>query len=442
MADFGVTPDGFVLKPVDVILSESFDRARSVFPDVDLTSTSPLRKILETTAAEDGELWKRLEDLYFGNFIVTATGDTLDLLGADVGLARRSLASKGTVQFELSDEVPGRQYVLPEGTILVAALPPVNGVVPPPQTFGTTAPVVLSHDSKRATVSVVAFEPGPAGDVASNLINAIDSTYRSIFLADFGNAKVTVTNQAATAGGTGFESDTSYRNRLIGLARNLWTVEAVSQAALAVPGVVDVLLSDPLGGVDVSQSIFDLFNFNQRAFSSERRVGEPYFFTVVVAHEFRAPWRTVGPVPGIFERVTTAVDAVRPIGIHANVVEANHIEVGVRATVVMAAGTDGTALLSSVRQRLSGDIAALRLGGDVLHSQVVRAFVEQPGVLDVQGLHLRRSPALFGRITFGDVPFQSVVVEAAVGENLVMGPTELAILAASGNALDVTLVTR
>ena len=37
MADFGVTPDGFVLKPVDVILSESVERARSVFPDVDLT---------------------------------------------------------------------------------------------------------------------------------------------------------------------------------------------------------------------------------------------------------------------------------------------------------------------------------------------------------------------------------------------------------------------
>src|SRR5262249_4219879 len=163
-------------------------------------------------------------------------------------LARRSLASTGTVQFELSDEVAGRQYVLPEGTILVATLPPVAGVVPPAQTFGTTATVILSHESKRATVGVVAFEPGPAGDVAKNLINAIDFTYRSIFLADFGTAKVTVTNPAPTTGGTGRESDPGYRNRLIGLARNLWTVEAVTQAALAVPGAVDVLLSDPLGG--------------------------------------------------------------------------------------------------------------------------------------------------------------------------------------------------
>jgi hypothetical protein len=443
MADFGVTPDGFVLKPVDVILSEAFDRARSAFPDVDLTSTSPLRKILETTAAEDGELWKRLEDLYYGNFVVTAVGDALDLLGADVGLTRRRLASTGAVQFKVTNAAPGQQYVLAEGAILVAIIPADStGAVPPPQLFTTIAPVTLSRDATTATVGVIAFEPGPAGDVAANLISQIDPTYQSIFLGDLGTASISVSNPAPTTGGAGFESDSDYRNRLIGLARNLWTVDSVTQAALAVPGVVDVVLSDPLGGVDVSQSIFDLFNFNQRAFTSERRVGEPYFFSVVVAHEFRAPWRTVGPVPGVFERVTAAVDAVRPIGIHANIVEANHIEVRVRATVVMAAGTDGTALITSVRKRLSGDIAALRLGGDVLHSQVVRAFVEQSGVLDVQGLHLRRSPAKFGRITFGDVPFESVVVEAAVGENLIMGPTELAVLAASGDALDVTLVTR
>lgn len=244
------------------------------------------------------------------------------------------------------------------------------------------------------------------------------------------------------SGGTGTEGDDGYRGRLLGLARNLWTVESVAQAALAVTGVVDIALSDPLGGVDVSQSYFDLFNFDQRAFSSERRAGEPYFFSVVVAHEFRAPWHTTGPVPGIFERVSAAVDAVRPIGVYANIVEADHIEVGVRATLVIAAGSDGAALLASVSRRLAGDIGGLRLGGDVLYSQVVRAFVEQPGVLDVQGLHLRRSPASFGRITFGDVPFQEVLAEAAVGENLVMGPTELAVFVAGGDAFDVTVVTR
>jgi hypothetical protein len=435
VADFGVTADGFVLKPVDAILSEAFDRARDVFGgDVDLTTTSPLRKILETTAAEDGELWKRLEDLYYANFVSTAVGVSLNQLGEDIGLERPNRSSTGTVRFTLSGAADQRDYVVPEGAIVVTAAPV--------RAFGTVAPVTLSSARTSADAGVVAFAPGPAGDVAAAAIIDVDPAYRATFLADFPAGGLTVTNLAPTAGGTATEDDGPFRGRLLGLARNLWTVEAVTQAALAVSGVVDVVLSDPLGGVDVSQSYFDLFNFDQRAFTTSRRIGEPYFFTVIVAHEFRAPWRTTGPVPGIFERVTAAVDQVRPIGIHANIVEADHIEVGVRATVFVQPGSDGPALLASVRQRLAQDIGGLRLGGDVLYSQVVRAFVEQPGVLDVQGLHLRRSPAAFGRITFGDVPFQRVLAEAAIGENLAMGPTELAVFAAGGDALEVTLVTR
>jgi hypothetical protein len=104
------------------------------------------------------------------------------------------------------------------------------------------------------------------------------------------------------------------------------------------------------------------------------------------------------------------------------------------------AGSDGTALLASIRQRLADAVATQRLGGDVLYSQVVRAFVEQHGVVDVRGLHLRRLPPAFGRIVFGGVPQQSGVAEAAVGENLHMGQHELAVFASGGDALDITLV--
>ena len=66
--------------------------------DVDLTSTSPLRKLIEVTAAEDGELWKRMEDLYYSSFVSTAVGDALDLLGGDIGVARRAGIAAGTVR--------------------------------------------------------------------------------------------------------------------------------------------------------------------------------------------------------------------------------------------------------------------------------------------------------------------------------------------------------
>jgi hypothetical protein len=200
---------------------------------------------------------------------------------------------------------------------------------------------------------------------------------------------------------------------------------------------LDVLLSDPLGGVDVSQGYFNLFLFSQRQFSGERRIGEPYFFDVVVAHEFARPWRTQGPLTGIFEQVTAAVDRVRPIGIHPNVLEASHIEVGVRAQVFIRPGFDTQALLGAIRERLAADVGALRLGGDVLYSQVMRALVEQAGVVDVQNMHLRRCPPAFGRITFGPVAFQSAELEAGPGENLDMGPTEIPVFRLDSELLEV-----
>src|SRR5579864_8446215 len=97
MADFGITDAGFTIKGLDVILIDSQTRAQAMFPGVDLTDTSVLYKLLQVTAAEDAELWKRMEDLYYGNFVSTASGDNLDALGLDLGRPRQYLFSQGQV---------------------------------------------------------------------------------------------------------------------------------------------------------------------------------------------------------------------------------------------------------------------------------------------------------------------------------------------------------
>jgi len=435
MAGFGVTNEGFNLKGFDIILAEGMARARQMFgTNLDLTATSPLRKILEVAGAEDAELWKRMEDLYYSNFVSTALGDNLDLLGEDVGLARRLLFAGGEVTVKINTPAPRRSYVVPEGSIVVTAAPA--------RAFYTIAPVTLSANVPQVTVPVRAFERGPDGNILANTIVGLDPVYQQIYLSNLGGATITVQNAQAFGGGASVEDDEVYRARLLGLPRNLWTLESIRRAVLDASGVLDVLIFDPLGGVDVSQSYFALFNFNQRLFSSERRVGEPYFFDVVVAHEFAWPWRTTGTVPGVFEQVTVALDRVRPVGIHPNIVEANHIDVGVRASVIVQAGYDPQALLASIKRRLAADIGALRLGGDVLYSQVMCAFVDQPGVVDVQQMHLRRCPPAFGRITFGAVAHQSELIEAAVGENLDMGATELAVFRPDSDLIDFEVVTQ
>ena len=430
---FGVTQDGFVLKPFDAILADALGRARAVFgPSVDLTSTSPIRKLIEAGALEDAQVWQQLEEFYYGAFVSTATGDSLDLLGDDVGLSRRESFGTGTVTLTLTGGLPGRQYVVPEGTVLLAAGTGAG--------FATDDAISLSTVATTADVGVTAFARGAAGNVAAGVITTIDPVFRQIYLADWPPAGLTVVNAQPTSGGTVDEDDDTYRGRQLGVSRSLWTVEAARQAVLGVDGVLDVLLSDPLGGVDISQSFFNEFSFAQRLFSAERRIGEPYQFDVVVAHEFAWPWHTTGGIPGIFETVSAALDLVRPPGVHPNLIEADHIDIGVRAKVMVQPGYDATALLASIRARLAAAVAGLRLGGDVLFSQLMRAIVDEPGVIDVQQLHLRRYPPAFGRITFGEVFQQTGTVEAGVGENLTMGPTELPILRGELELTDIELV--
>ena len=435
MPSFGVTAAGFTIKGFDVVLREHIERARQMFgANVDLAATSPLLKILQVVAAEDAEQWKRMEDLYYSNFVSTAIGDSLDLLGEDVGLPRRQLFAEGEVRFTIDNPAPGRQYVLPEGVVVVTAAPV--------RAFSTTTPLTLSAAEPQGTVRVRAFERGAAGDIAAGQIVGPDPVYQAVYLGSLGLASIAVENQQPFSGGAAAEGDEAYRGRLLGLPRNIWTLESLRRAVLDVSGVIDALLFDPLGGVDVSQSYFNIFDFGERAFSGERRLGEPYSFDVVVAHEFAWPWRTQGPVPGIFERVSAAADRVRPVGIHPHIIQANHIDVGVQATVLVGPGYDREALLAAIKQRLAQDIGALKLGGDVLYSQVMCAFVEQPGVVDVQNLRLRRCPPGFGRISFGAVPFQSAVIEAGAGENLALAATEIAVFRLDGELIDIAVVER
>jgi hypothetical protein len=434
VADYGIRPEGFAIKPLDVILEESAARARAIFgEDVDLTETSPLRKIIEVVAAEDGEIWKAQEDLYYAQFAATSSGDALDLIGMELGIARRRKPALGRVRLTIDGAVEGRRYGLPAGVPLVTNRPG--------QLFHTLRPVVLTKAAPAAEADAAGFEGLDGGNIPASAIVGVDAAYVECSLQFGAGVSLAATNPEPFKEGDK-EEDETYRTRLIGVPRSLWTLESVRRAAADVAGVTDVLLSDPLGGVDVTQSVFNEFAFTERPFSSERRFGELYFFDVVVAHEPHWPWRTLGQVPGIQDRVREAIDRVRPVGIFPNIVQADHIEVAVKARVVIEPGYNPDVVLASTRQRLLGDIGALKLGGDLLYSQVMRAVVEQPGVVDVQNLRLRRCPPGFGRISFGRVQHQAELIEAGPGENLTLGPTEIAVFALDGELNDLEVVRR
>ena len=435
MTDYGVTPAGFVVKPFTDILNAKLDLARSAFgPDVDLRSTSALRKILDIASAEDQEHWKALEGGYYANFISTATGDALDVLGDDLGLQRANQHATGQVTFTLANEAPGRNYILPIGTLVETAAPVVR--------FRTTDTAVLSSAQKTATLPATAVLPDASGNVAASAIIQIDPIYASHYLS-LGTATIAATNTAPFTGGDLLADDETYRAQLLRLPRTLFTVQALSATVLNLDGVRDCRVSDPLGGVDVSLSLFSSFVFDRRRFGQARFLGTPYFFDVLVAPRPGYAWETIGAVIGLRDQVAAAVDTVRPIGIFPNIRLADLVVVGVRANITTQPGMDlvavGAALKSAFEQRVAG----LGLGGAVLASEVLGDLLNVSGVVDVQNLHLRRNPPTFGSIVFGDrEQFQGAAIEADLGANLSLTSNEIATFQYNSQLIDLRVSDR
>src|SRR3954469_9478618 len=115
---FGITPTGFVPKSFGRLLAEKGALARALFDqDLDLTSGSVIRKLLEISALEDARTWAALDAMYANSFVSTAVGDALSMLGEELGLARPYLEARGTVMLRLKGDVPAgiEQLDIPRG---------------------------------------------------------------------------------------------------------------------------------------------------------------------------------------------------------------------------------------------------------------------------------------------------------------------------------------
>jgi hypothetical protein len=66
--------------------------------------------------------------------------------------------------------------------------------------------------------------------------------------------------------------------------------------------------------------------------------------------------------------------------------------VGIRANVLIKSGHDRNAVVASIKEKLEHRVNVLGLGSAVLYAEVLCDCMDVAGVIDVQGLHLRRCP--------------------------------------------------
>ncbi|MFG3497634.1 baseplate J/gp47 family protein [Streptomyces sp. NPDC047928] len=445
---FGITPEGFVPKPLARLLEEKKAAARVLFgSDVDLTAGSALRKILEVVALEEARAWVHLGIAYEDTRVSTATGDALTRLGAELGLPRPFHRASGHVTLHLAGTLPTDvpELVLPRGTRLLTA---------DQHDYFIDEQATLTDTGRQATVAVRAFDPGPEhnADPTAAVPRKIDGFHpldprtdliRKLSAA--GRPLVVIEHTTAVSGGEMYWSDSRYRELLLAYPRNLWTPEAVRIAVSLVPGVRQVLVQDLYGGLDIDKPIFGSFSFLERLFSQERSLGNPHFFTVLVAPEEGALWDGPGQLA---ERVAAAIDRVRPMGVAPNVDRASEVSVGFTCKISVeglpipagrpesaAVSPEAAALKGRILDRVRRHVQALGMGEPVRYSEILWSAMEEPGVVDTRALRLRRFPA---QLPFEPAdpprPFQELTAE----EDIEVSPKEVARLIDS--LVEITIV--
>jgi hypothetical protein len=439
---FGIVTTGFVPKSFGRLLAEKLATARLLFgDDVDLTSGSVVRKLLELTALEDARLWAAIGSVYDNGYVVSASGEALTRLGEDLGIPRPFLEARGTVKLKLLAPLPADhpQLVLPRGARLST---------PGGHHVALDETVVLTDAAGEREPAVVAFYPGPSHNLDPAEPNQkIDRWNRAdAALADLDEAEqaagqelVGITHTVKLTGGELQAADTRYRQLLLAAPRSIWTVEAIQLAVSTVPGVRQAQVFDGRGGLDINQSIFGNFNFIDRVFSTERDLGNPYYFTVLVAPTPAAIWD--GP-DGLRAAVESVIEDLRPVGIFASVEEAEVVGIGVEAKLVVRglplptgsratvnASTAAAELRARLHGRLRGYIDQLPFGEPVRAAEVLWSLMNEPGIADVVDLRLVRFPADASTLDTSSPPTGDGAQRLEPGQNAVLAANQIPVYA-------------
>lgn len=463
-AGFGVTPAGFLPKPFTRLLAEKIALAqRLIDPDIDLSSGSVVRKLLEITALEDARTWASLAAEYDDSFVSTARGRALSALGEELGVSRPFVTATGAVTLTLAQALPAgvAELALPRGSRLST---------PGGHRVALAAAVRFGAGVTSATAPVTSFDPGPVGNLDPAVVDdggahpqrvdrweIADEKLAPMIAADVaagfhptasanGQGLVRIAHTQAFTGGDGQFDDDRYRALLLAAPRSLWTADSIAATVALVPGVRQVAVRDGAGGLDLSQSVFGQFNFLERLFAADRDPASPFFVTVLIAPTEAAVWEGS---TGLRAAVEQAIRDVRPVGIFPNVVRADQVFFSVQADVVtsgvpLPAGAVASRNLSpsalSLKARLAERVRAvvdgLALSEPVRAAALSAAMMAEPGVVDVVGLHLVRFPCQVDRVGSGETLGASTEV-LGLDENLTLGADQIAVFVEQPGRLTV-----
>lgn len=343
-------PTSFKLKHFDQIVASMLNWVASVQSKVtDFNIGSVLRTLLESIAMEIEELYYRM---------VSALEQEIPNSAYEAFGFPRLLATPATglVTFGRST-VADQDYLIPVGT-LVSTL---SGV-----TFQTVAAVTLPTGLTAIQASVLAVQPGSAGNVASNSIVILNGATLGI---------ETVTNPLATTGGTDQETDDARSNRFRlfidalprttvgGLEGGALTAVVVDGNGVEKERVRQAKTVEPYLTGDGPRGVVDLYIDNGSGVASSALIAA-----------------TQSVIDGSAPGVEPLVVGYRAAGVIVNVLSVTAVPVAITTTIAVEPGFTVSAVQAEVQVAISVYITGLSIHDELDWERLLTVIITTGGV--------------------------------------------------------------
>lgn len=202
----------------------------------DFNEGSEIRNLLEAIAVDLYYMMEEQNELSLISFIDTAEGEWLDKHGANpfIKLLRDTgMESTGYVVFTIPN-ASTQDIVIPEETVLVSEETGLE--------FATEGEAIIPVGDTNVTVSAICLTTGADGNAEPNTITMIDDDFIEI-------PELSVNNPSSFTGGTDYEEDDEYRERLLSYVRqdDFGSIGYYTNLGDEVEGVHDVYLIDEEG---------------------------------------------------------------------------------------------------------------------------------------------------------------------------------------------------
>lgn len=332
----------FQFKNKDEMVLAVIERINERIPeDLDFTTGSVLRTLIEAIMMEiDLQYWQ-MEQVYNNAFIDTSYGVQLDRLVAILGIERLpKTKAQGYVTFSRSTPAD-MDYLIPQGTV-VETLANEQGVS---ISYMTTETVRMLEGEMEVTAKVECMEEGTIGNIAQRMIKVINNPPLGI---------EHVTNKEAISSGYDGERDEELRERAKNAleTKGFSTINAIKFSIFSIPGIRNV-------------RIYDMF----------RGVGT---IDVLILGD------TVPISSNIFEEVVNTVEEVKAAGIDIRVAEAELKEIDIDIKLYIRNGYNVSDVEDDVKKSIKEYIDNLDIGEKLIVNELYRYVMDNELVEDME----------------------------------------------------------